>query len=65
MSQPELLIVGCGVVGLSQGYHLSAGADITCLVRPGRKSAFTASTHLYSYKEDELHTFSNADSITR
>lgn len=59
MSRPKVLIVGCGAVGLSQGYHLSAGADITYLVRPGRKSAFTAPKHLYSYKEDELHTFSS------
>ncbi|KAF2996456.1 hypothetical protein E8E13_004261 [Curvularia kusanoi] len=57
MIRPKVLIVGCGAVGLSQGYHLSAGADITYLVRPGRKSAFTAPKHLYSYKEDALHTF--------
>ncbi|KAF1932407.1 ketopantoate reductase ApbA/PanE domain protein [Didymella exigua CBS 183.55] len=59
MSRPKVLIVGCGAVGLSQGYHLSAGADITYLVRPGRKSAFAAPKHLYSYKEDELHTFAS------
>ncbi|KAF3046603.1 hypothetical protein E8E12_011164 [Didymella heteroderae] len=59
MSRPKVLIVGCGAVGLSQGYHLSAGADITYLVRPGRKSAFTAPKQFYSYKEDELHTFSS------
>jgi hypothetical protein len=57
MSRPKVLIVGCGAVGLSQGYHLSAGADITYLVRPGRKSAFTAPKHLYSYKEEHLYTF--------
>lgn len=57
MSRPKVLIVGCGAVGLSQGYHLSAGADITYLVRPGRKPAFTAPKHLYAYKDDELHTF--------
>lgn len=59
MSRPKVLIIGCGAVGLSQGYHLSAGADITYLVRPGRKSAFLAPKHLYSYKGDELHTFSS------
>lgn len=59
MSKPSILIVGCGAVGLSQGYYLSAGADITYLVRPGRKSAFEAPKHLYSYKDNELHTFSS------
>lgn len=59
MSRPKVLIVGCGAVGLSQGYHLSAGADVTYLVRPGRKSAFTAPKHLYSYRDDELFTFSS------
>ncbi|KAF1959660.1 putative secreted protein [Byssothecium circinans] len=59
MSKPQVLIVGCGAVGLLQGYYLSAGADITYLVRPGRKSAFTGPKHLYSYKDNELYTFSN------
>jgi hypothetical protein len=59
MSKPQVLIIGCGAVGLLQGYYLSAGADITYLVRPGRKSAFTGPKQLYSYKDDELYTFSN------
>ncbi|KAJ5058940.1 hypothetical protein J3E74DRAFT_455272 [Bipolaris maydis] len=59
MSKPKVLIVGCGAVGLSQGYHLSAGADITYLVRPGRKPAFLAPKQLYAYKTDKLHTFSS------
>lgn len=59
MSKPKVLIVGCGAVGLSQGYHLSAGADITYLVRPGRKPAFLAPKQLYAYKTDQLHTFSS------
>ncbi|KAF3051936.1 hypothetical protein E8E11_006161 [Didymella keratinophila] len=53
MPRPKVLIVGCCAVGLSQGYHLFASADIT----PGRKSAFTAPKHLYSYKEDHLEPF--------
>lgn len=57
MSKPKVLIIGCGAVGLSQGYHLSTGADITYLVRPGRKPAFLAPRQLYAYKTDELHTF--------
>ncbi|KAF9699674.1 hypothetical protein EKO04_002096 [Ascochyta lentis] len=59
MSKPKVLIVGCGAVGLSQGYHLSAGADITYLVRPGRSSAFAPPKRLYSYKDNELYTFSS------
>lgn len=59
MSRPKILIVGCGAVGLTQGYILSPNADITFLVRPGRKPAFVAPKKLYSYKEDALHTFSS------
>lgn len=57
MAKPKILIVGCGAVGLSQGYHLSAGADITYLVRPGRSGAFAPPKRLYNYKTDKLHTF--------
>ncbi|CAG5141035.1 uncharacterized protein ALTATR162_LOCUS840 [Alternaria atra] len=57
MPKPKVLIVGCGAVGLFQGYFLSAGADITYLVRPGRRSAFAPPKRLYSYKDDELYTF--------
>ncbi|KAF1968529.1 putative secreted protein [Bimuria novae-zelandiae CBS 107.79] len=59
MAKPQVLIIGCGAVGLLQGYYLSSGADITYLVRPGRKSVFTGPKHLYSYKDNELYTFSN------
>lgn len=59
MSKPKVLIIGCGAVGLTQGYHLSTGADITYLVRPGRKPAFLAPKQLYAYKTDELHIFSS------
>lgn len=59
MSKPKVLIVGCGAVGLSAGFFLSSGAEITYLVRPGRKSAFVAPKNLYSYKDNELHTFDN------
>lgn len=59
MPKPKILIVGCGAVGLAQGYHLSAGADITFLVRPGRKPAFTPPKRLYDYKENTLHVFDN------
>ncbi|KAG9200683.1 hypothetical protein G6514_006702 [Epicoccum nigrum] len=59
MPKPQVLIIGCGAVGLLQGYYLSNGADITYLVRPGRKSAFIGPKQLYSYKDDNLYTFSN------
>jgi hypothetical protein len=58
MSMPQVLIIGCGAVGLLQGYYLSSGADITNLVCPGRKSAFIGPKQLYSYKDDDLYTFS-------
>ena len=57
MAKPKILIIGCGAVGLSQGYHFSAGAEITYLVRPGRSSAFTPPKRLYDYKTDKLHIF--------
>ncbi|KAL5377450.1 hypothetical protein DPSP01_009788 [Paraphaeosphaeria sporulosa] len=59
MPTPKVLIVGCGAVGLSQGFHLSTGAEITYLVRPGRSAAFTPPKRLYDYKTDKLHTFEN------
>lgn len=59
MATPKILIIGCGAVGLSQGFHLSAGAEITYLVRPGRSGAFAPPKRLYDYKTDKLHTFEN------
>ena len=59
MSKPQVLIIGCVAVGLLQGYYLSNGANITYLVRPGRKSAFIGPKQLYSYKNDDLYNFSN------
>ncbi|RAR04375.1 CocE/NonD hydrolase [Stemphylium lycopersici] len=59
MSKPKVLIIGCGAVGLTQGYILSSGADITYLVRTGRTSAFQPPKKLYDYKDDKLHVFSD------
>ncbi|KAF1994060.1 hypothetical protein P154DRAFT_527301 [Amniculicola lignicola CBS 123094] len=59
MSKPKILIIGCGAVGLTQGYHLSFGAAITYLVRPGRTSAFQPPKKLYDYKENKLRIFDN------
>jgi hypothetical protein len=57
MSKPQILIIGCGAVGLAQGYRLSSGASITYLVRPGRKPAFTPPKRLYDYRENDLYVF--------
>lgn len=57
MAKPKILIIGCGAVGLSQGYHLSTGAEITYLVRPGRSEAFPPPKRLYDYNTNKLHTF--------
>lgn len=59
MTKPKILIVGCGAVGLTQGYLLSFGADITYLVRRGRGPVFQPPRKLYDYKEDALRVFSN------
>lgn len=59
MPKPKILIIGCGAVGLTQGYHLSFGADITYLVRPGRTPAFQPPKKLYDYKENALRAFDN------
>ena len=59
MSKPKILIVGCGAVGLTQGYLLSFGADITYLVRRGRTPAFQPPKKLYDYKENVLRVFEN------
>jgi hypothetical protein len=45
-------------VGLVLGYHLAlAGADVSFLVRPGRKTVFQAPQKLYSYDDSALKTF--------
>jgi len=58
MSNPSVLVVGAGAVGFALGYHLQlAGADVTFLVRPGRRPAFTAPRRLYDYNDDVLKIF--------
>ncbi|MCZ1002402.1 ketopantoate reductase [Streptomyces mirabilis] len=58
MTTPSVLIVGAGATGLPVGYHLGlAGADITFLVRPGRKAALGSAQRLYCYDDAELKTF--------
>jgi ketopantoate reductase len=68
MTTSSVLIVGAGATGLPVGYHLGlAGADITFLVRPGRKGALGSTQQLYCYDDTELKTFGNyrvADDVT-
>lgn len=58
MNSPAVLIVGAGATGLPVGHHLAlAGADITFLVRPGRRDAFAAPQRLYCYDDATTKTF--------
>jgi hypothetical protein len=60
MTTSSVLIVGAGATGLPVGYYLGlAGADITFLVRPGRKAALGSEQQLYCYDDTELKTFGN------
>jgi hypothetical protein len=64
MTKPAVLIVGAGATGLPVGYHLSLGdADVTFLVRPGRKAAFEAPQRLYCYDDASLKTFDGYDIV--
>ncbi|MDX3388286.1 2-dehydropantoate 2-reductase N-terminal domain-containing protein [Streptomyces niveiscabiei] len=69
MTAPSILIVGAGATGLPVGYHLSlAEADVTFLVRPGRKAPLSAAQRLYCYDDAELKTFDDyrvVDNITQ
>jgi hypothetical protein len=57
-TRPSVLIVGAGATGLPVGYHLAlAGADVTFLVRPGRKAALGSVQQLYCYDDAELKSF--------
>ncbi|CAI7643748.1 unnamed protein product [Penicillium bialowiezense] len=50
-SQPRILIVGAGAIGIMLGYHLSlAGADLTYLVRPHHAERLSHPQILYSYQ---------------
>ncbi len=58
MGRVSVLIVGAGAMGLVNGYYLQlGGAEVTFLVRPGKKMAGTAPTLLYCYDDGALKTF--------
>jgi len=66
MNQSEtnsnILIVGAGAVGITLGYHLKlAKANITFLVRPGKKANFPSTLKLYSYDDKTLNEFQGFD----
>lgn len=65
-TQPSILIVGAGAMGLVSGYHLSlGGAKITFMVRPGRRDAFLPPQTLYCYDDARLKLFDGYDVIER
>lgn len=58
MTTPSFLIVGAGSMGLVNGYYLQlGGADVTFLVRPGKKAASAPPALLYCYDDGELKSF--------
>ncbi|MBD1382439.1 hypothetical protein IC621_19670 [Bacillus sp. IB182487] len=60
MNKPNILIVGAGAVGVPLGYHLSlSGADITYLVREGRKAKLNSPQQLYCYDDATLKSFTD------
>ena len=57
-SRPSVLIVGAGATGLPLGYHLGlAGADVTFLVRRGRRGVLEGPQRLYCYDDAVLKEF--------
>ena len=57
MSNPRVLIVGAGALGLTTAYHLQlAGAELAFLVRPHRMEALSRPQRLYSYGDHEIKT---------
>jgi len=59
MTNPNVLIVGAGALGVVTGYHLQlAGADVTFLVRENRLAALNMPQTLYCYDDGQLKTFS-------
>lgn len=64
MSQPSVLIVGAGAMGMVNGYHLHlGGTQVTYLVRAGRVDAFRAPSTLYCYDDHQLKTFDGYDVV--
>jgi len=65
MQTPTVLIVGAGAQGVITGYHLSlAGANVTFLVREGRRLALQSAQKLYCYDDASLKTFAGYGVVT-
>lgn len=64
MSQPRILIVGAGSMGMVTGLNLSlAGAEVTFLIRPHRAEALNRPQLLYSFNDHKLKEFKNYNYI--
>lgn len=58
MSQPAVLIVGAGALGVATAYHLAlSGAEITFLVRPNRLAALQGGQTLYCFDDLSVKDF--------
>ncbi len=52
MSNPKVLVVGAGALGVVTGYHLAqAGAGVTFLVRPDRLATLEGGQQLYCFDD--------------
>jgi len=63
--RPRVLIIGAGSMGLVTGYHLGlAGAEVTFLVRPHRRSDLERTQTLYCYDDGLLKEYSGYSLLT-
>ncbi|KAF2708006.1 hypothetical protein K504DRAFT_482550 [Pleomassaria siparia CBS 279.74] len=59
-TQPKVLIVGAGSMGLISGYHLQlAGAETTFLIRPHRAEPLKKPVTFYSYNDHTLKEYTD------
>ncbi|KAI2604539.1 uncharacterized protein GGS25DRAFT_534982 [Hypoxylon fragiforme] len=64
-SQPRILVIGAGSMGIITGYHLTlAKADVTFLVRPHRAQDLNRPQILYCYEDNQLKEYSGYKYIT-
>lgn len=65
MSQPQILIVGAGSMGMVTGLNLSlAGAEVTFLVRPHHAETMNRPQLLYNYRDHKLDELKDYSFIT-
>ncbi|KAI1452713.1 hypothetical protein F4805DRAFT_407907 [Annulohypoxylon moriforme] len=64
-TNPRVLIVGAGSMGIITGYYLHlAGAEVTFLVRPHRAEALNRPQILYCYDDNTLKTYKEYTYLT-